>query len=293
MKILIFGAGSIGIFLGTKLYNAGYDVTLYGRRKLSKIHDTILIDGKLFKTPPRIYKIKPKEEYDIIFVTTKLYDSKKAINEIKRFGLESKILAFIQNGLVGEGFYKNLDKRPGFVTISIFEGYRLIENQLLTTKSKLGWQTEDSDTGREVCNYLNNAKINCSSSSKLSLLRAEKMIMVNALGALSAIERKTLGELVKNARTRNIAEQILKETYDVLKNYYALSNFEEFKKRYYQTINAIKTHYSSMYQDVVSDRKTEIDFLNGLIVELGRKKKIATPINKAIRDKIRGLNTKK
>lgn len=289
MKILIFGAGSIGIFLGTKLYNAGYDVTLYGRRKLSKIHDTILIDGKLFKTPPRIYKIKPKEEYDIIFVTTKLYDSKKAINEIQRLNLKPKILAFIQNGLVGEGFYENLDKRPGFVTISIFEGYRLIENQLLTTKSKLGWQTEDSDAGKEVCDYLNKAKINCSSSSKLSLLRVEKMMLVNAVGALSAIERKTLGELAKNARTRKITEQILKETYDVLKNDYALPSFEEIKKRYYQTINAVKTHYSSMYQDVTSNRKTEIDFLNSLIVKLGKKKKIATPVNKAICDKIRGL----
>ena len=209
MKILIFGAGSVGIFLGTKLYNAGFDITLYGKRKLRKIHDTILIDGKLYKTPPRVYRLKPGN-YDVIFVTTKLYDSQKATEELENAGFKPKIFAFIQNGLVEENFYRGIEKYPGFITISIFEGYRLIENQLLTTKSKLGWQTESNKLGENICEYLTRADIDCVVSKKLPIVRAEKMMLVNAVGALSAIEKKTLGELIKDKNIKNVIEKLLR-----------------------------------------------------------------------------------
>jgi len=39
---------------------------------------------------------------------------------------------------------------------------------------------------------------------------------------------------------------------------------------------------SSTYQDVVKGRRTEVDFLNGLVVAKGRENKVPTPINEAI-----------
>ena len=53
MKILILGAGSVGVYLGTKLYADGHDVTLLGREKLKKLHDTILINNQPHKVPKR------------------------------------------------------------------------------------------------------------------------------------------------------------------------------------------------------------------------------------------------
>lgn len=39
---------------------------------------------------------------------------------------------------------------------------------------------------------------------------------------------------------------------------------------------------SSTYQDFVKGRRTEVDFLNGLVVAKGRENKVPTPINEAI-----------
>ena len=39
------------------------------------------------------------------------------------------------------------------------------------------------------------------------------------------------------------------------------------------------TNYSSMCQDILKGRKTEIDFLNGKVVELGKSHDIPTPFN--------------
>ena len=41
-------------------------------------------------------------------------------------------------------------------------------------------------------------------------------------------------------------------------------------------------NYSSMCQDIIKGKKTEIDFLNGKVVELGKKHKISTPFNEVI-----------
>ena len=49
---------------------------------------------------------------------------------------------------------------------------------------------------------------------------------------------------------------------------------------------------TSMYQDVIRGRKTEIDFLNGAIVELGRHHKIPTPANELLAQMIRFLEDK-
>jgi 2-dehydropantoate 2-reductase len=39
---------------------------------------------------------------------------------------------------------------------------------------------------------------------------------------------------------------------------------------------------SSMQQDILKGKKTEIDYLNGAVVELGRKYKIKCPVNEGL-----------
>jgi 2-dehydropantoate 2-reductase len=53
--------------------------------------------------------------------------------------------------------------------------------------------------------------------------------------------------------------------------------------------NAPGKHRASMLQDVLAKRQTEVDFMNGAIVEWGRKTGVATPLNLALWDLIKGL----
>jgi len=48
-------------------------------------------------------------------------------------------------------------------------------------------------------------------------------------------------------------------------------------------------HKASMLQDVLAGRQTEVDFLNGAIVQWGQKAGVPTPLNKAMWDLIKGL----
>ena len=53
--------------------------------------------------------------------------------------------------------------------------------------------------------------------------------------------------------------------------------------------NAPGKHRASMLQDVLAKRQTEVDFMNGAIVQWGEKMGVATPLNKAMWELIKGL----
>ena len=53
--------------------------------------------------------------------------------------------------------------------------------------------------------------------------------------------------------------------------------------------NAPGKHRASMLQDVLAKRPTEVDFMNGAIVQWGEKCGVPTPLNKALWELIKGL----
>jgi 2-dehydropantoate 2-reductase len=53
--------------------------------------------------------------------------------------------------------------------------------------------------------------------------------------------------------------------------------------------NAPGKHNASMLQDVLAKRQTEVDFMNGAIVDWGEKTGVATPLNRTMRQLIKGL----
>jgi 2-dehydropantoate 2-reductase len=53
--------------------------------------------------------------------------------------------------------------------------------------------------------------------------------------------------------------------------------------------NAPGKHRASMLQDVLAKRQTEVDFMNGAIVQWGEKVGVPTPLNKAVWELIKGL----
>jgi len=53
--------------------------------------------------------------------------------------------------------------------------------------------------------------------------------------------------------------------------------------------NAPGKHRASMLQDVLARRQTEVDFMNGAIVQWGEKTGVPTPLNKALWELVKGL----
>lgn len=279
-KILVGGAGSIGIYLGTLLKSKGHDVTLFGRKKLSSIGDNIIIKHKNFPTPQKIFRLPDKEYFDYIFVTTKLYDLDNMMYLLKKHSIKASLIITIQNGLVDTAYYSRITNCK-VIPVSIFAGYRLVKNEIVTNETKLGWRVEKSREGIKALKIIKNAGIPCYTDQKFDSIRAEKVIVNCCVNALSAIKQKPIKYLFGHKSTQKVIDKVLEESFNVLSKEHKLDNLKLIKQRLYKHWSNIN-HYSSTYQDLVSGRKTEINFFNGYVQKLGKKYNIPVEENKSI-----------
>ncbi len=284
-KILICGAGSIGIYMGVMLHLQNHEVKLVGRKKLHETKERVIINRKEYDIPEKLHRIPKNYKADVVFITTKLYDFDKMINLIKKSRIKYSKIAAIQNGIINLAEGSRILKHK-ITPLVVFSGFNLVKGEIIVKPTKIGWITENSQNGKEISKILLDAGIPCKSRKDFNSLRAEKMIVNCCLNALSAIENKPFCDLFKEKKTREKISELFDEAYNILENECPLRNPEKMKKEMFQTWSKLK-HYSSTHQDVKSGRMNEVDFLNGKIIELGRKYFLPTENNELIVKKIK------
>jgi 2-dehydropantoate 2-reductase len=106
MRILIYGAGAIGSYLGGILTAAGRDVTLLTRGAQYEALATrgLVLKGKLSGRPEpiKVRAVRPGEEqppYDIVFVTLKAHQIAPNAEHIASMRAKDGCYVFLQNGL--------------------------------------------------------------------------------------------------------------------------------------------------------------------------------------------------
>ena len=236
-KVLICGAGSIGIFLGAKVYSKNHEVYLFGRRKLKAAENErneIFINNKKFRMPLQIYEMPRKARYDFIFITSKIYDLDKVIMLISKSKLKGKIFIGIQNGLVDTSRYKKILHNTRITPICIFGGFKIEKNKLKSLHTSIGWITENSKNGKEISKFLLSCGILCVAKKNFNVFRAEKMIVNCTLNGLSAIEKRTFKQLFSKKETAERISGLFDECYNILKREYYLDKQDKMKKRFFK-----------------------------------------------------------
>ena len=101
-----------------------------------------------------------------------------------------------------------------------------------------------------------------------------------------------------NVRNREIIADPLKFTrHEIVKECVKVGKAEgvDFPDEVEENVDekiSVYSNFSSMYQDRIKKKKTEIDFLNGKIVELGKRHQIKTPVNRTMVHLIKFLEGK-
>src|SRR5436190_3702604 len=102
------------------------------------------------------------------------------------------------------------------------------------------------------------------------------------MAGLTSLTRRTLGEVLSYAPTRTLFTTALEEAA-------ALGRAEQagLPKTVVRDVEQIAssmspTMRSSMQKDLERGRKLEIEALNGMIVRLGERHRVATPVNSVI-----------
>ena len=96
-----------------------------------------------------------------------------------------------------------------------------------------------------------------------------------------------VGELLKLENYFSLAENLIDEVIEIAK-VEGIKNLENYKKEVFDSIKLISENgTTSMYQDIMAKRKTEVNIFSGEIIRLGKKYNILTPYNLEMYNKIK------
>ena len=281
MKIIILGAGGIGSLVGA-LISKDNDVLLIGRKEhVDKINNEGLeLKGCLnenFKLKAE-ENIKEIEENDLIILSTKATANEELLDDIKDKISESNILLVLQNGLGNEDQIKkivNCHVIRGIIT----SGTTFLEPGTVECSNLGDLFIEKSEQSKKLADIFNNTGIKTQIAEDMKERIWKKVIVNCVMNTMTAILKVKNGEL---AKIPDVAKSIIDECVEVAdKEDLELDNNQMFEF-VMKTMDASAENKSSMFQDILKGRKTEIDFLNGKVVELGKKHNIKTPVSEML-----------
>ncbi len=301
MKILVYGLGAIGTVFATFLKEKGHIV--YGITKekyLKQIQDNrISVSGiwgfheaNLNGIYSTINNLKDTK-FDLIIVSVKSYDTQEAIRDIINIFSENSFVLLTQNGYGNYEIAKTYLPAQSVLLARVIFGAKVIQpgkvEVTVNADDVIIGQPEnlaDEKKVKNIVDVVNKSGIPARYDPNVYQILWDKIIYNCALNPLGAILEKNYGFLAENSETREIMNNIIDEIFLVAqKNNIKLrwKNSKEYKKFFYETlIPPTKDHFPSMYYDIKSGKKTEIEALNGAIIKLAKKANISVPINQTI-----------
>ena len=109
-----------------------------------------------------------------------------------------------------------------------------------------------------------------------------KLIINVGINALTAITRLNNGRLVEFEGTRKVLRDAVTEAVRIAKRKRIKLIYDDPLAKVEAVCEATSGNISSMLQDVLRKKRTEIDFINGVIVRQAQELGIPTPVNSAL-----------
>jgi 2-dehydropantoate 2-reductase len=119
-----------------------------------------------------------------------------------------------------------------------------------------------------------------------------KLILNCAYNAVSAIAQRPYGEAVQGEGVKDVMRDVVDECLAVARAE-GVQVPGDVDAAVRQIVETMPSQYSSTAQDLARGKRSEIDFLNGLIVRRGRALGVATPANRVLWALVKLLESKR
>jgi 2-dehydropantoate 2-reductase len=290
MQIIVLGAGAIGSLYGAKLA-AENDVTLVaGADHVRAINaNGLRIEGIEEKTV-RV-RAATKIEYigpnTLILLTTKLPASAAALERIAPLVRDDTIVIALQNGLNSDQIARDAVRGRGLVLRAITQFGAIFERPGTIQYMASGYTVlENHERSPYIAAVLNAAGLDCRISPDIRTEVWRKLVFNCVVNPITTITRGKVGEIV-DPRLNRLKQLVIEECVAV-----ASSEGVSLETNLLAEIDATyagSPNIVSMQQDLLRGRSTEIDYLNGTVVELGAKHGLDCPVNSALTSIIKGM----
>ncbi len=300
MKIVVVGAGAIGSLFAAYLTKSKEEIWLLDKNKerAAKINTT----GILVEEPNDNWQVKIKAtavpsdigKADLILLCVKSFSTKLALEQISPLLKESTKILSLQNGvgnleIISE--FSGEDRVIGGITnqgatwidVGRIHHAGVGETIIGTANGKTPVEM------RSIREIFNQVGLETKMSRDIKSLIWSKLIINVGINALSAITRLPNGLLTEFEGTKRILRDAVTEATRIAKRKRIKLIFDDPLAKVEAVCENTAPNLSSMLQDVLRKKRTEIDFINGVIVRLGQELGIAVPTNKLLLDLIKTI----
>jgi len=304
-KFAVVGAGPVGAIVAAFLARGGCEVTLCDvipslvEPALSpgiRIEGTDTLQVRVARITTRVEDLLD-DPPDVIVVAIKATALPLIASALEGFAADGRYVVSWQNGIdtervlaqhLGEASVMRavvnlgcVPLGPAHVRIAFHHRPHFIQD--------LDPASRDAALG--ICEALTGCGLDTRHTDQIFHLVWRKAILNACMNPLCAVTRKTMAEVINDPILFGLVDSLIKEGVSV-----ARANEVSLGSNYYPyCINYIRNaghHKPSMLQDIEAGRRTEVDYINGKIIEYGVQAGTATPFNTMIRGLVKALEPK-
>jgi 2-dehydropantoate 2-reductase len=305
MKFLIAGAGAIGAYLGARMAQAGFDVTLFARGPHLKAMQQHGVQVKSpegdFAAHPRIVgSLGEAGPADVVFLSVKAHSLPQLAPHLKPVLGPDTTVVSMQNGIPWwffQGFsgkWENLRLEridPGGIVSAAIEPRRVVGSIVyfsteVTSPGVIQYISGNrisigeldgtrSDRCRQIAEALVASGLRCPLTTHIREEIWVKILGNASLNPLSALTRATIAQMLRDPGVSAIVRNIMSEV-EAVSHKLGMELSVSIDQRI-AGAEKVGEHKTSMLQDLEAGRPMELEALVGSVVELGERVGVPMP----------------
>lgn len=301
MKIAIVGPGAMGCLFAAFLTKAKIEeVWLLDKDKerAAKIKEQgIILEGVSGSWQAKVRVSADANEVGpagLVIIAVKSYNTKEAVMHAKACIVEDTGVLTLQNGMGNIEIISEVvgsDKVVGGVTN---EGATLLDAGHIRHAGR-GETVIGRIDGRipvamrSIREIFNKVGLETRISRDIKGLLWSKLIINAGINALTAVTRLNNGRLIEFEGTRKILREAVAEATRIAKRKRIKLIYDDPLAKVEAVCEATAANVSSMLQDVLRKKRTEVDFINGVIMRQGQELNIPTPVNSVLTELVKTI----
>ena len=300
MKIVIVGPGAIGCLLASFLSKGKDEIWLLDKdeERASKINKNGIsiegISGEWNVKGKATTDVKNIGSAELVIIAVKSYDTKEAISASKPLISTDTSILTLQNGL---GNIEIISEAVG--QEKVIGGVTNLGATLLETGKVRHAGKGETIIGRidgkipvqmrQIREIFNACGLETRISKDIKGILWSKLIINVGINALTALTRLRNGRLIEFEGTRKILRETVTEAVRISKRKRIKLIYDDPLAKVEAVCEATSENISSMLQDILRKKRTEIDFINGVIVRQGQELGIPVPANLMLVDLVKTI----
>jgi 2-dehydropantoate 2-reductase len=285
MKVAIMGAGAVGCYYGAMLARAGHPVTIVARpQHVEAVQERgLILETGSFTEAVRVdATVDPSGvvDADIILFCVKSTDTVAAGREMAPYVERNGLVLSLQNGVDNAERLQTTLGRP-VVPTAVYVAVDMPEPGHVRHHGRGELVIGPSPKSRDIATAFQHAGIPTEISDNVDGVLWAKLIVNCAYNALSAIAQQPYGPLMDVEGVRDVMTDIVAECLAVAERL-SIKVSGDILSTVLELAASMPNQYSSTAQDLARGKKSEIDHLNGYVVQTAAKLGIKAPVNRAL-----------